>query len=167
MAVARSNERCKLCCGSPVESVRPTILKCQSGKFLSEAAMSSRSDFEFGLNCRAVAIEVQAVKIEALLRLKRLLHHRAAIAARLLLRSPRPGWRVRDDQQSGAADEPDSSQVGCSSEFDYCWPQNWRATHCADAEALSSGETPLDSLRLARTDRSSAGLSRSRPARRP
>ena len=83
--------------------------------------MSSRSDFEFGLNCCAVAIEVQAVKIEALLRLKRLLHHRAAIAARLLLRSLRPDRRVRDDQQSGAADEPDSSQVGCSSEFDHCF----------------------------------------------
>ena len=51
--------------------------------------MSSRSDFESGLNCCAVAIEVQAVKIEALLRLEALLHHRAAIAARLLIRSLR------------------------------------------------------------------------------
>jgi hypothetical protein len=58
---------------------------------------------------RVAAIEVQAIEVEALLRLERLLHHLAAIAAFLLLRSLRPAWRVRDDQQSGAADEPESS----------------------------------------------------------
>ena len=65
--------------------------------------------FRLGLNRCAVAIEVQAIKVEALLRLKRLLHHLAAIAALLLLRSLRPDRRVRDDQQSHAADEPESS----------------------------------------------------------
>ena len=56
--------------------------------------MSSSSDFDFSLNRRLIAVEVQAIKVEALLRLKGLLHHLATIAALLLLCSLRPDWRV-------------------------------------------------------------------------
>src|SRR5271166_5306406 len=76
--------------------------------------------FRLGLNRCLVAIEVQAIKVEALLRLKRLLHRLAAIAALLLLCSLRLHWHVRDDQQSHAADQPESSQPGSSSGCDHC-----------------------------------------------
>ena len=66
-----------------------------------------------------VAIEVQAIEVEALLRLKRLLHRLAAIAALLLLCCLCPDRHVRDDQQSDAADQPESSQSGSSSECDH------------------------------------------------
>ena len=65
--------------------------------------------FRLGLNRCAVAVEVQAIEVEALFLLKRLLHRLEAIAFLLLLRGLRPDRRVCDDQQGNAADEPESS----------------------------------------------------------
>jgi hypothetical protein len=64
-----------------------------------------------GLNSCLVAIEAQAIEVDATLRLKRLLHRLAAIAALLLLYSLRPDWRGRDYQQGDGKDEPSTRML--------------------------------------------------------
>ena len=103
--------------------------------------------FRPGLDHCLVAIEVQAIKVEVLLGLKRLLHRVEAIASLLLFRSLCPNWQVRDDQQSDAADQPESSQVGSVLRMgSLCCPQNWPLSvlSCLDTGMVFSGEAPLD-----------------------